>query len=365
MTFKAKIINFPEENIIPKATDYFELIEPIILETRPECQIGRIDKLVVKNELIFIEDYHQKILFIFGLDGKYKSKINAVGKGPGEYRNLNDFYIDYNNKIIEILENRKIVKYSFSGRFIEEISLKRSAFNFHKTKNGNYYFWIGSQYLENDAYTLIYTDNKGKIINKHFPWDKKGHLLSNSVMFSEYGDNILFRPFAQDYNIRYLGNKGEINTAYVINFGKFAIPSAFKQDDKCLAGRLSAKEVLDQNYSHHLYNIFETEDYLIFNLLIGNNKVNNFIYSKKLSKSVNSELSSKDDVLPHALLQINAVDGKYLYSNLDPLLWLEFVQPRIEKSFIRNDRLLSVSKSIKYNDNPIIFRLKINNSIFQ
>ena len=360
-----KIISFPQQAITPDPTDYFSFIEPIPLETGRECQIGTIDKLVVKGGVIFILDYTQKTLFLFDINGKFISKINAVGRGPGEYHKIGDFYIDSKNRMIEILDGWKIMKYDFSGKYIDGIRFERPVSNFYKTKNGNYWLWTGSQYVGDNTNTLVFANSQGKIIESYYPWDKKGRLFSNQVMFTEYENNILFRPFSQDYTIRYLGENGEIIRFYQIDFGKFAMPAPFKEGDQSLNGQLSGEELGIHEYARNINDIFETENYVIFNLLIGDNMRNNFIYSKKLSKSVFSEKCSHDAVLPHMLWSIIAVDEEYMYGSIPSYTWFKFVQPRLEKSPIDNEKLMNLSKQIKADDNDIIFKLKINDAIFE
>ena len=360
-----KIIPFPQEAITPRVTDYFSYIEPIPLETSPECQIGRIDKLVIKNDLIFIQDYTQKTLFLFDINGKFKNKINAVGRGPGEFRKFFDFYVDSETRTIEILEGWKIMRYDFLGKYINETKLERSACNFYKTKNGNYWLWAGPQFDGNDVNTLVFIDKKGKIINEYFPWDKKGRLVSNQVMFSEYGDNILFRPFAQDYTIRYLTDIGEVLPGFYVAFGKFAMPSPFKEGDKNLTGEFTRQEIRKVDYAHGIIDVFETNKYITFSMLIGGSGYVNYVYSKKHSRAVFSKSCSKDAVLPHALLHIYAVDGDFMYGSMTPQFWFDFVQPRLEKSPIDNEKLMSLSKRIKSDDNDILFKLKINDAIFE
>ena len=63
-----------------------KLNKHIVLETTPESTIGTIDKLIVRENKIYIMDKEiTKSLFVFSIEGKFLYKINRAGRGPGEY----------------------------------------------------------------------------------------------------------------------------------------------------------------------------------------------------------------------------------------------------------------------------------------
>jgi len=75
------LIPAPTE-IRPKLLDeYYSDVEAIPLETSPECQIGTINKLVVKKDSIYIQDNLQNTLFVFNIKGEYLYKIDNIGRG--------------------------------------------------------------------------------------------------------------------------------------------------------------------------------------------------------------------------------------------------------------------------------------------
>ncbi len=57
----------------------------IPLETNRDCLIGKIDKLEIKNSCIYVTDDMSKSVYVFDMTGKFISKVNAYGKGLGEY----------------------------------------------------------------------------------------------------------------------------------------------------------------------------------------------------------------------------------------------------------------------------------------
>ena len=86
-------IDLDEEKVesIP-LTSIFKDVRTIILETREDCLIGRIESLQVFDERIYILDSRKaKSLFVFDMEGKFIQKIGSYGNGPGEYNEPLDF----------------------------------------------------------------------------------------------------------------------------------------------------------------------------------------------------------------------------------------------------------------------------------
>ena len=65
----------------------------IPLETNNNCLIGKIDKLEIKGERIYISDNLAKSIFIFDMTGKFIHKIDAFGKGPDEYLTISSMTV--------------------------------------------------------------------------------------------------------------------------------------------------------------------------------------------------------------------------------------------------------------------------------
>ena len=64
-------------------------------------------------------------VFIFNEDGKYYSKIDAIGNGPEEYVQITDITIDKYNERIKVLDamQGKIVSYDLEGYSVGETKL--------------------------------------------------------------------------------------------------------------------------------------------------------------------------------------------------------------------------------------------------
>lgn len=353
--------------------EYFSSIEPIVLETNPQCQIGRIDKFTTVDNKIYILDYHQKVLLIFDINGKFLHKINNVGKGPGEYRVLADFWIDIKMKRIEIYDMEKIISYNYEGKFIDEIKTDAYANNFSKTNNGNYYIWTGTQTDRKTNGTLNFLDKDGKLIERYFEWNGVGGLTSNHDMFSQNSNSgIIFQPFNFDYFIRELNDNG-INEKYYVNFGNYSLNGGYLKNlinSKNLNGRLSSDEFINhKKCAHGIRNVIETKDYISFRYLIGGDMFfRTYLYSKKKHKAITCLYPSKKSLLPQSIMLFSNADANtnIFYSHYDAFDLLTFTKSRLDKmkDSEKYDKILALINSITPNSNPIIFKLKVNDKVF-
>jgi hypothetical protein len=89
-----------------------------------EVPIRNIRAIDFYDDLVFIGAGIEGML-IFNTDGSFYKKIGNNGRGPGEYYSVNSFTIDYENRLIYILDAgraAKVMVYSFNGDFKYEFS---------------------------------------------------------------------------------------------------------------------------------------------------------------------------------------------------------------------------------------------------
>ena len=117
------------ENKFSKAPILFsEVIDSISfikLETTSKCIIGEIKKVIPYKNKVYIHDSKTKSILCFNPKGEFLKKIKAIGKGPGEYLKISEFFISNDKIHIYDAMLRKILLYSTEGEFIEAIKTGR------------------------------------------------------------------------------------------------------------------------------------------------------------------------------------------------------------------------------------------------
>ena len=105
-----------------ESTGQKDSVRFVKLETNDNCLVGMINKIKIKNNLIFVNDNNNK-LFVFNDEGKFLNQIGSVGQGPGELITLYDFYIDDQYVYIKDMLRRRFTKYTYDGKLQEIIDL--------------------------------------------------------------------------------------------------------------------------------------------------------------------------------------------------------------------------------------------------
>ena len=104
----------------------FKNVKCIPLELTDNSQIGSISKVLVYNDHIYVLDHSTaKSLFVFDNEGRFIRRIGNLGTGPGEYTEINDFTIDYDQGNIIITDYGKLLIYDIlTGKHKNTVSLQ-------------------------------------------------------------------------------------------------------------------------------------------------------------------------------------------------------------------------------------------------
>ncbi len=110
---------------IAKLSEIAKSIRIVPLETNPGCLIGSTSHLYVgRNSILISTSGGENNLMHFTSEGKFLNKIGSVGKGPGEYSDVNDMSVFENplKVLIYPSSRHKILDYSFNGKLNREIT---------------------------------------------------------------------------------------------------------------------------------------------------------------------------------------------------------------------------------------------------
>lgn len=102
--------------------DYSGMVEDSVLviplETRDDCLIGEMTKMVYQNNLIYVSDNVSKAIYVFDETGKLVTKLRAVGNGPGEYLNITSFTVRRTDMAIYDHFANRLLFYNAKGEYI-------------------------------------------------------------------------------------------------------------------------------------------------------------------------------------------------------------------------------------------------------
>jgi hypothetical protein len=337
----------------------------IPLETKEECLISRINKVLHYEDKFLLQDDAQKLL-LFNTNGKFLYEVGKKGKGPGEFIELRDFDIDKAGNIY-ILDWNRILKYSINGIFMKAYPIHFShdnnyfAGNMAIKNNDNFLIWSGSIAIKDKnkgkVFAIHEISKEGEVVKSFYPL--KYHVGGNYNQFKRYKDLILIDPIFGS-NIIYSINMEDVEGRYYIDFGertlKIPVPEGF-------TSLSDFKKRIEIDYFHSIMNFIETDEWIYFTFFF-KDKVYNVYFSKKLNKSFISKQwplvsgriapwmisTSYNDKL------IAFVEPPYVIEDINKCKMLNFNSlPLSVKNNLKN------LAQIKSSNNPILFICSMKN----
>lgn len=261
------IINIPDsidKFKFSKYSDFYDTVKLVRLETKENCLIGRIDKIISYKSNFFVLDQTQsKSVFQFDSAGKFVKEFGSRGDGPGKYNEPNDISIKNNELVVWVNDYKKFITYGLDGNFKKEVRSASYGKSGTTLGNGSYaiYLDIGADVDTEEKHNLQIISNEGKSIGYGF--EKRDKAFSKGIFFfQQTGDHIFVSP-GYSNNIYELKDIGLVKKI-VVNMGKHSIPDDFysKFNDA-----LNFKNALNLSEYAYISEYFDTKDYVIFTLI--------------------------------------------------------------------------------------------------
>ncbi|WP_083985059.1 6-bladed beta-propeller [Geofilum rubicundum] len=199
-------------------------IEFIPLESSENCLIGSYDKILLINDTIYILDRHQqKAVFAFNREGEFLFKISAEGRGPGEYTEATDFYVDTVDSHIGILDFGRVQKYDFNGRYIGQVKFSGHGPSEISYNAGRFNGVSLERFARKQSKVFFQYDSEGKVIYSDHP-------SSNSLLKFEMQESKYFSSNKAENYFNYFGSDtiylitdSFLQPAFVLDYGKSAL----------------------------------------------------------------------------------------------------------------------------------------------
>ena len=132
------------------------------LETHRECLIGRIERIFVRKDRIFIYDSQSKSVYFFDMEGRCTGKLHAYGVGPEEYASMTDAFVDEENIYVADSYRKQVQVYDLSGEYVKTIKTPDwSFYGIFTTESRIYYVNMGATHPVAGNYLLFSTDKDG------------------------------------------------------------------------------------------------------------------------------------------------------------------------------------------------------------
>lgn len=290
-------------NHINDVIDYSAIVEDSILmislETTNDCLIGEVTKLIYQDNLIYIADNISKSIFVFDTTGKLRTKIHAVGNGPGEYINISDFTVHGTDMILFDHHKGKFLFYDASGGFIRDKGIGNIWAEKLFCMGDKLYLLNNGGNTKSGLYNLFTIDlNNSDMIEKYVPFNKlKDNQGYGRTSYAKTGNEALlcFFPYDELYKV----NDKDVTLVYKIDFGNRRLPKQYIEGDGTTALRTASRD----NYVTGVQRIHQSQKYILLQFDDSNNEYM-IIYNKETGEMQTTK-DLRNSLLGNMPLQFN------------------------------------------------------------
>lgn len=338
--------------------------------------IGEIDKLLHHNGKIYVLDKMSKSIIIYNEYGEELKRLQKIGRGPGEYTQLNDFAIDKRtDQIIVFCSPRKILCFDQNFKLIKESGCNPSYQYF--VFQDNLYFFLRS-------YNQLYEGRINDFLIHAFDEDLN-EIKQLSIPFKDYQFGTKF-----DYDSPFFYNDNEVlycdkyeNKVYGLTKDSTYLKYYFNSNERNMPDglSLSMKENFEKlkDYNFGLTNFYETNNALSFSYFVGSQLFATAFYLKNKNILVYPHLIENNDInlFSWGALIKGKKDNYFtqIISAYDLCTLIDKYRDAIEKAPHLNNiekdkslnnfnQFLKIHKihNIKKNDNPVLIYFSVKNA---
>jgi hypothetical protein len=371
------------------ASQVFDEVKFIPLETTKESLFGSINQLSVSKDNYIIYDYDTKAVLIFDKAGKYIAKVNSskIEKDPKDNK-VPEFYgfvlkTENNQDYIQISAGKKIFYFDLKGQLFKKVMWNEPGFSYRNDKKFGNDITIKEYYIdkkEKDSkdstfYNIGLVKDKKKVA-AYFPFhpdSSKNDENWGSTKLYDYGvPDELFYTIGYEYNI-YKLTPEKLSLAYHLIFPAVnSLPTDYGTNPKYRGKRFDFFAA-NKKVFYRMDNIYQVGDNLYLN-------TRSFEHNKSDKKSLiynlkSGLLTSVSDIEPDTLSQFLPVtdastgyefsnrgfhlfDKGYFYTSYSSLAMFSYKDLNDDKKRTYDPLLTEYFKTQNKKSNPVIIQLK-------
>lgn len=358
------------------ASQIFDSLEFIPLQTTNESLFGTVDQLEVTDSLFIILDVRSHSILLFYRNGKFYTKITTGGANKYFYY----FTLDRSTGEIVATNNyaNGLLVFDLQGKFLRKERCPDNVMSIYRFSDGLTLYNIRrSAHCISSAptlYDLCYTKNYDSLVRNLKPYnagneDDEYNMISNPINFSgEDGSCMFSMPF--DHTFYQFNDTGLIRKYHFIFPLIYSLPANFATDPAycnlrgkyayTTPGNESAITALERGYSVGEYLLFSTFSRRITSFNVGYNYAYNLRTGSLISFSrVTADSSScYFPILSTPLELIGAVYRGNVFSSV-PSFKLFVIKNSMDKKVTYSKSLQEYLSTGKRTDNAVIIQFKL------
>lgn len=287
-----------DKKVVRLSSIAFE-IENIPLELTDKCILSTDLAVCCTSKFIFISDLQTSSFYRFSREtGAFLNSIGQRGQGPGEYSRALCFSVDEEEERVYLIDTfaKKVLVYTFEGKFIHTLPLEAPTYMFMKLKNEFYYYNIN--YLQS-KYELYKANSKGEILNQSLT--EKNDLIKDKNPFSlempffyKHKENLFFKNTVSN-NIYKIDNSLNKQIVYKFLLGKYSR----RNEDRDFEMQENKARSIAKEQQITICDLFETNKSIFISYTLGDKNCM-AIYDKNNKSTIipftNGEYGIEDDL---------------------------------------------------------------------
>jgi hypothetical protein len=330
----------------------------IKLETTDDCLLGFFDQITSTENLLLILDDNK--VFVFDKKGSYITQINRKGQGPGEYLDIESFFINEKDDVICLIDGsgQKVLFFSLDNfQFISEMKIPFQASCASFLPDGNI-IWNNQEYLPNGVCVKDYfvkTDSNMNIINSYI--EKQfisGYVTgATKTIYNVEGEIFVYMPFSP---IIYQASQDDVSPAFQLSIYERRFPTAEFLQEKSVNSAPYFDNLIESDYVSH-FNVEENvEDMCVFYIAKKQRFVG--IYDKIHKRNYHYVFDDFQKDLQTGNTFTYLASGKIDDYYVIPLHPSE-LKIKKESGYLFREPLNSLVDKSQESDNPILFLFKL------
>jgi hypothetical protein len=341
--------------------DLFEILELKVIPDHVDYFIADVNKADIFDNKIFMLDVeYRNGLYCYDILTNSIFQVGKKGDGPGEYQDLQDFFIDKDSGELWLLNNKggviETIRFSLNGQYIDSrVYTDHMALGFEKLNDG--YLILSTQGWNNIPPNRFYDfqiiDSKGKLFKNYLSTPKVlvEYSTPQSLPLSKSANgSIIGTSKSMPYIFEFF-NKDSLRI-FDLNFSKPFI-------DKNQYDKISSEEYdFWYNYSEPLYHTidraFLIENFLFYVVMFGSQFHYGFFDLEIQKNTVISNFKNgifNLPMIPGAVAQVDDMLVFYLNSETIQQLRLDAVNQKLSNS---------IPSEIFDGENPVLAFARIN-----
>ncbi len=312
-TIKLSLLNNNYEDFY----SYVDSIKLIKLESLSESIIGKVSKLFIVNDTLFIADYYKaKSIFAFDCNGKFLYKINHLGQGPGEYQSINMVHLSNGNFIILDWHTWKIIKYDLKGNFISEKKISPCPTDFVEYENDKMIFAY-NKYTTETPCQLVFSNENSETSESALPFKNTREIPLDALSRFQKTENGMVLYYYSLCDTIFQIQNNEITAKYDLSFYSAKEIDTFFEQTKDLDDSKFSKQKMESDIVRE-YLFVELNDVLYVNYVMKNLSCVSLV-SKKDYKSHNFIAADAQKKISYNPFIINGFHQNSLLASIDEL----------------------------------------------